>query len=113
MRLSIPMQPLVSGCLGGKNATAGGFQWIYEEKYDPRIDYQYKGKKVGNGIVQLDENWNVVNHFNNCSEAARYLNEPITVHKQIHKCLSNNKRCRGYYWRTYDDYINGKRLKGA
>lgn len=97
----------ISGCLTRKQATAGGYQWIYENDYNPCVDYKYRGIREGNGIVQLDDNWNVINHFNNCTEAARYLNEPTKVHKQIHKALTSSKRCRGYYWRKYDDYKNG------
>lgn len=98
----------ISGCLTGKNATAGGYQWIYENDYNPCVNYKYEGIREGNGIVQLDDDWNVINRFNNCAEAARYLNEPAKVHKLIHKRLTENKKCRGYYWRKYDDYVNGK-----
>lgn len=95
----------ISSCLTKKLSTAGGYQWIYNKDYDFNNNYRYQGIKQGNGIVQLNDNWKIINHFRNCSEAARYLGEPTKVHKQIHKALASNKRCRGFYWRKYDDYI--------
>ena len=95
----------ISSCLTQKSHRCGGFQWIYKEDYDSRKDYSFKGIQAGNGIVQLNDNWEIINYFPNCSEAARYLGEPTKVHKQIHKALKLNKRCRGFYWRKYDDYM--------
>lgn len=96
----------ISSCLSKKNSRAGGFQWIYEEQYNPRDDYKYKGIKKGNGIVQLDDDFNIINHFRNCSEAARALGLPDKTHKLIHRRLKENKRCYGFYWRKYDDIVN-------
>lgn len=98
----------ISSCLIKQTSTAGGYQWIYKKDYIPNGDYRYKGIKRGNGIVQLNNSWEIVNYFRNCSEAARYLGEPTKVHKQIHKALNLNKRCRGFYWRKYDDYIKNQ-----
>lgn len=95
----------ISSCLSGNVSICGGYQWIYEEEYNPMKEYRYKGIKEGNGIVQLDDDWNILNHFRNCTEAAKYLVEPEKVHKQIHKALTSRKRCRGFYWRKYDDYV--------
>lgn len=95
----------ISSCLTKKSHRCGGFRWVYKEYYDSQKDYSFKGVQVGNGIVQLNDNWEIVNRFPNCSEAARYLGEPTKVHKQIHKALKLNKRCRGFYWRKYDDYM--------
>lgn len=81
------------------------FSGFIKKDYDPEKDYRYKGPQIGNGIVQLNDDWEIVKHFPNCSEAARFLGEPEKVHKQIHKALTLNKRCRGFYWRKYDDYI--------
>lgn len=94
----------LSSCLGGRNSTANGFQWIYFSDYDPTKDYKYLGKKYGKGIYQLDDNKNILNHFNNCAEASRYLGKPTEHHKQIHKSLTSNKRCGGYYWMKVEDY---------
>lgn len=95
----------ISGCLSEKTRRAGGFQWIYKSKYDPNEDYKFSGIKYGNGIVQLDDNFNIINRFSNCVEAVKYLGEPYKVHKQIHSRLKADKRCRGYYWMRYDDYL--------
>lgn len=88
----------ISACLNGGIGLANGFKWIYVEDYNPNKDYKYKGIKAGKGIYQLDDNKNIINHFNNCSEAARYLNEPTKVHKQIHKAIKTGNKCKGYYW---------------
>lgn len=94
----------ISSCLIGKVKRCNGFQWIYEKDYDCNKDYKYKGMLIGNGIYQLDDNMNIINHFNNCTEAARALNEPDKVHKQIFKALSSTKRCRGFRWMKVDEY---------
>lgn len=100
----------ISGCLTGKNNRAGGFQWLYKEDYMPEKDYSYGGIKIGEGIYQLNDNWEIIGHFANCSEAARALGFDAKVHKLIHKRLTENKRCRGYYWRKVSDYKKGTRL---
>jgi len=96
---------VISNCLIKNSSTAGGYQWIYKKDYDPTENYKYKGIRLGNGIVQLNDSWEIINHFRNCSEAARYLGESEKLHKLIHKRLKENKKCRGFYWRKYDDYI--------
>ena len=96
----------LSNCLIGKISTANGFQWIYANEYDPSKDYKYKGKKYGKGIYQLDDNKNILNHFNNCAEASRYLGKPESHHKQISGRLNSTKRCAGYYWMRVEDYEN-------
>ncbi len=95
----------ISSCLTGRISRASGYQWIYKEDYDPNNNYRFRGVKEGNGIVQLNDNFEVINHFRNCSEAARHLGEPVKVGRQIHSTLKSNKRCRGFYWLKYDDYI--------
>lgn len=95
----------ISSCLINSSHRCGNFQWVYQKDYDPKKDYRYKGPQIGNGIVQLNDDWEIVNHFPNCSEAARHLGEPEKVHKQIHRALALNKRCRGFYWRKYDGYM--------
>lgn len=93
----------ITSCLIGQIKRCNGFLWIYEKDYKEEKDYSFKGLKRGLGIVQLNDNFEVLNYFPNCSEAARYLGEPTKVHKQIHKALTSNKRCRGFYWRKVDN----------
>lgn len=96
----------ISSCLIGQTKRCNGYQWIYEENYECSKNYKYKGKEVGNGIYQLDDNMNIIEHYNNCAEAAKALNEPIKVRKQIFSALSSTKRCRGFRWMKVDDYNN-------
>lgn len=100
----------ISNCLIGNVHRCSGYQWIYKKNYCEDNDYSFKGVEIGNGILQLDDDFNIIKHFANCSEAARSLGEDTSVHKLIHKRLHENKRCRGYYWRKYDDYMSGIRL---
>jgi predicted GIY-YIG superfamily endonuclease len=74
-----------------------------EHIYDIDNDIPFHRALKKYGIDNFE--WEIINHFPNCSEAARYLGEPTKVHKQIHKALKLNKRCRGFYWRKYDDYM--------
>ena len=96
----------ISFCLNKTYGTANNFVWIYADEYNPCKDYKYKGIKEGKGIYQLDENKNIVNHFNNCTEAARFLNEPEKVHKQIFKAIKTGNKCRGFYWTKVESYAN-------
>ena len=96
----------ISSCLTGKIKRSGGYQWIYADNYNENQNYKFKGISAGNGIFQLDQNKKIINHFNNCSEAARFLGEETKVHKQIHKALNTGNKCRGFYWCKCDDYIN-------
>ena len=89
-----------------KYGTANNYVWIYADEYNPNKDYKYNGIKEGKGIYQLDNNRKIVNHFNNCTEAARYMNEPEKVHKQIHKAIKTGNKCRGFYWIKAENYAN-------
>lgn len=90
---------VISQCLTKAISRAGGYQWFYAHEYSESKSYKYKGIRIGNGIEQLDSNGTVINHFNNCAEAARSLGLPSSVHKQIHKNLDGKYKCHGYYWR--------------
>lgn len=94
----------ISSCLNSSKRTAGGSQWIYTDDYNPTKDYTFKGKRIGKGIYQLDNNRNIIAHYNNCSEAARSIGEDTIVHKQIHSALNSKKKCRGFYWVKVKDY---------
>lgn len=96
----------ISFCLNKTYQTANNFVWIYADEYNPHNDYKYKGIKEGKGIYQLDENKNIINHFNNCTEAAKFLNEPEKVHKQIFKAIKTGNKCRGFYWTKVESYAN-------
>lgn len=96
----------ISACLTGKTKRCRGYQWIYSEKYDKSRNYKFEGISIKDGIIQLDENKKAVNHFRNCSEAARFLGEETKVHKQIHKAICTGNKCKGFYWCKYEDYIN-------
>lgn len=96
----------ISSCLTGKIKRSGGYQWIYADNYNENQNYKFKGISAGNGIFQLDQNKKIINHFNNCSEAARFLGEETKVHKQIHKAINTGHKCRGFYWCKCDDYID-------
>jgi len=97
----------ISACLSHKAKTSNGFVWIYQKDYNPNISYKPEGfRNMGNGIVQLDDNYNLINRFTNCSEAAMFVKNNKKHHKNIHKLLTLNKRGYGYYWRKYDDYIS-------
>lgn len=96
----------ISFCLSGKYGTANNYVWIYADEYNPNKDYKYNGIREGKGIYQLDNDRKIVNHFNNCTEAARYMNEPDKVHKQIHKAIKTGNKCRGFYWIKAENYAN-------
>lgn len=96
----------ISACLSNKSKTCNGFVWIYSEDYDCNKSYKPEGfRNCGNGIVQLDDNYNLINKFVNCTEAALFIGKEKKSHKHIFKLLTLNKRGYGYYWRKYDDYI--------
>ena len=95
----------IVSCVTGRAELAGKYQWVYESDYSEDYDYKYKGIREGNGIVQLNDNKEILNRYRNCAEAARALGLPDKAHKQIHKNLNAKKRCKGFYWMKYDSYM--------
>lgn len=97
----------ISSCLCGYSKRCGGYQWIYFEDYNPSKDYSFKGVEYKDKtIFQLDDKNNIINTFNNCSEASRAIGEPTSVHKQIHKALKSGHKCKGFRWVYSKDYQN-------
>lgn len=94
---------MISNCLNGNIFRAGGYIWVYLDEYNPKKDYKYQGIRIGKGIYQLDDDMNVIRHFNNCVEAAVSLGLPKKVNKQIYKSLIKKHKSHGYYWRKVEE----------
>lgn len=101
----------ISNALIGRVRTCGGYQWLYAKDYNPSGDYRYGGMKIGEGIVQLTRNRELIQHFNNCSEAARCVGFPEASHKMIHKALNSKSHYyKGFIWMKKEDYDKATKL---
>ena len=94
----------ISAALSGKNKSAIGFQWRYEEDEPPGL---YNGTRAYNkkSIVQLDKDKNFVAEYNSISSGARSVG--LEHRKDIGyacKDSSNMKMIAGYYWMYKEDY---------
>ena len=56
-------------------------------------------------VLQLDDNYNIINEFESISDASRYLNKPYAI-SNIARCAKGFvKHAVGYIWR-YKDKLN-------
>lgn len=81
------------GCLKGHYKTANGFRWGYTKDIKPiclSIERTH--------IIQLDDNFNIVNEYPSCAEAERNLGLRKGAYKTIYSVLNKNKKRYGYYW---------------
>ena len=99
---------VICSALSGKNKSAFGFQWRYEEDDHPGL---YNGTRAyqKKAIVQLDKDKNFIAEYESISSGAR--NVGIEYRKDIGyacKDILNMKMIAGYYWmykKDYEEYL--------
>lgn len=94
----------IYGTLIGKNKSAAGFQWRYEEDDPPGL---YNGTRAYSkkAIVKLDENKKFIAEYESITSGARSVG--LEYRKDIgYSCKdsSNMKMVAGYYWMYKEDY---------
>lgn len=96
---------LISQCLNKDNYTAGNYQWRYEkkDKIEPceKIINNYKG----NIIYQLDDYGNILESYLSTTQAVKSLGLERLKYKQLWKCIKNQKKFMGFYWKMCKDNI--------
>lgn len=80
----------IKQCCEGKARHAGFFIWRYENN----LNVEYKYRK--NTIQQIDNNYNIVNEFDQIVIAAETLK---INRKSIGKALKTGEKYYGFYWR--------------
>ena len=100
----------IIGCCKNKNKSAYGFMWRYDNGDHSNID-PYENNSLNaiqqfkRPVLQLDDNYNIVNEFESISDASRYLNKPYAI-SNIARCAKGFvKHAVGYIWR-YKDKLN-------
>lgn len=83
----------ILGCLKGHYKTANGFRWGYSNEIETICLVIERTH-----VVQLDDNYDIVNEFPSCSEAERSLGLRKGAYKTIYSVLNKNKKRYGYYW---------------
>lgn len=84
----------ISACLNGKNKSAGGFIWGYENDEPPK---KRTVRRIE--IQQYDLNGKLLNCYDSCKEAERTLNLKTNAYKIIWKNLDKNRVAYGYIWK--------------
>ena len=116
--LGIPFSNISKVCTGhigrngGRQITAGGFVWVFEQDYDPNKNYKRivgarpEGKRRKT-ILLLDENGNITQEFYSGEEASKILN----ISKQTVSNLCNHKTLTRRYDLVFkSEYIEEQRL---
>lgn len=101
--LSINNIPTV---LNGRQDTAGGFKWMYKEKYDELIRLNGEVKfKLKPRIIKLSLDEEFIAEYKNIGEALKSVGRNSKYHSSIKTCCENNKRTAfGFKWMYKEDY---------
>ena len=85
----------ISCCLNGKQKSAGGYFWKYNN--DINLNIQYKEKLSSKPLVKICIETNqIVDNYNSIIEAVNYNN---TLSYRLSRCLKNGKNIYdGYRW---------------
>lgn len=103
----------ISNCCKGVYTQAGGYIWMYKNKYDDIISSNKKINlttfKESRRIVQLNGDNELINRFSSIKEASEKV---ISVtFASINSCLNGKSNSSGgFYWmreKDYDNCING------
>ena len=87
----------ISSTLIGKQLSAGGYQWAYEED-DPPVKYNAKSMNDKKPVLQFDLNGNFITEYESLNEAAKAVG--LKNVQSITRCCNNKQyTAAGYYWR--------------
>lgn len=93
---------LISACCNGRLLSAGGFVWVFESEYNPNLSYKYQRPTTGRPVVQLDENYTLINEYPSIKAAE----EATGVTHHVNECCRGTRnKCGGFYWMYKEDYI--------
>lgn len=91
----------IQDCCANKphHKTYKGYQWVYKDEYDPNKDYKIQVPMPNRGrkVAQCDLDWNVIEVFNSCSEAARQTGVNKTCISDC--CRKPTWTSHGYHWK--------------
>lgn len=79
----------------GKDNIRYRFSYKLVNKLEPINEFNHNAKRLG----QFDENGNLIQIFNSCKDAIKFLNIKST---KIYKAIKQNNKYHNFYWR----YIN-------
>ena len=95
----------VIGCLKGYYKKSGGYYWCYKDNYNTFIPQEEIKAYKGDRIVKLSLDMQILEYYNNCSEAARKNN--ISSNKLINKALKTKTHfCKNFLWYKESDLVN-------
>ena len=100
-------------CCKNKLSSVKGKYFCFKKDYD---NYKIKQTRNNKVVYQLDSKFNIINRFNNITEASNYINniclnigKNCTIAKIRECCIGRRHTTRGYYWCYEVDYAD--RLK--
>jgi len=104
----------ISRCCKGKNATAAGYVWIYEEELNKKnidervaralIEMSVSRSKKG-GVVQLTLDDEYVHYYPSSKRASEITGIAPTSISRVCNKQKKYKTAGGFKWMYYDDYI--------
>lgn len=91
----------IGACCRNVVKSAGGYQWVFEEKYSDADLTEYTG---GNkrSVVQLDKDGRLIRIYSSATEAAEDIG--VSSSSITHCCRGHVKSVGEYMWQYYEDY---------
>lgn len=89
-------------CCNNKQKSAKGFIFMYENNYDPDIEYKLTRNTRAKKIIQLDLNLNILKIFNSITTAAKELQ--ISDSNIASCCKGKRKTTGGFIFMYLDEY---------
>jgi hypothetical protein len=90
----------VSNCLAKRRKQHKGYQFIYQNEYDPNKSYTYnRGKTSVRPVVQLDKDGNFIKYYPSSSNTKEYGFNSSVVNQV---CNGSKKSHKGYLWVFFD-----------
>lgn len=101
-------------CCNGKNVSAGGFLWAYEDEYVAngvamKRQLERRKPKCRKSVIQLDRDFNKIITHQHLSAAAKSVGTEHCAIRQV--CLGNTFFVKGYRWMYEDEYNDQQKLE--
>lgn len=94
----------------GKHKTAGGFNWVFKDEYEPDKDYTVivdRGAKARKPIIQKTLNGEIVAEYTSIQEACRLTGFPGSSY--IGECCAGKRKYyKNFIWEFKNNYNNNQ-----
>ena len=99
-RLTNILEANIGQCCRRENKSAGGFQWVYKDEWNPDIKQSFVDDKERK-VVQLTIDNKLIAEYNTITEARKQTG----ANKHISDCCRGRRNvCGGFRWMYKEDY---------